>query len=66
MAWCKAYVAILNRLGMTHVCDGRTDRRTDRHSGSKMLRFSTLRSQKTFPRNAALNSYRTKQNSAII
>jgi len=29
--WCKAYFNILNRLGVTHECD----RKTDRHSLSK-------------------------------
>jgi len=28
--WCKMRFDILNRLGVDHECDGRTDRQTDR------------------------------------
>ena len=29
MVWCKAYVDILNRLGVDQECDRQTDRQTD-------------------------------------
>jgi len=32
MVWCKAYLDILNRLGVSHECDGQTDRDTDRRT----------------------------------
>ena len=45
MEWCKAYFAVLNRLGVTR----ESDRRSDRLSLSKMLSLTTLRGQNAGP-----------------
>jgi len=40
--WCEVYFSILNRLGVIHECNGRTDIRTDSITVAK----TTLRGQK--------------------
>jgi len=34
LVWCKQYFDNLNRLGVTHECEGQTDRWTDRQTFS--------------------------------
>jgi len=30
IVWCKMHIDVLNRLGVAHECDGRTDRHANR------------------------------------
>jgi len=50
MVWSKAYFDIINPLGVTHKCngktDGRRDRRSDRHSNRKMCASLRLTAKK--------------------